>query len=89
MTSQLIQLIPLAGLTTLAFWRPTWLKGILFALAGSDSLIVGLTWRQTFNTPAGLGTAVILIGFFVFMWACFVKVVIARRQPDVEDTEDD
>lgn len=89
MISQLIQLIPLAGLTTLAFWRPTWLKGILFALAGSDSLIVGLTWRQSFPTAAGLGTSVVLIALFVFMWACFIKILLTpRRDVDVEDADD-
>lgn len=90
MITQVIQLLPLTLLTLLAFWRPTWLKGILFLLAGSDALVVGLTWRQAFPTAAGLGTSVVLIGFWLVNMVFFIKVLIARKQPgdDVEEADD-
>lgn len=87
MIGEVIQLFPLALLTLLAFWRPTWLRGTLFLLAGADSLIVGLTWRQAFLGAAGLGTSVVLFGFFVVLTVCFLKVLLNKNQ--AEDVEDE
>lgn len=88
MIGELVQLFPLVLFVLLAFWRPTWLKGVLFIIAAGDALVVGLTWRQAFPGTAGLGTSVCFFGLFVIMVACFFKVLLAgRRQQEVEDEE--
>lgn len=88
MIGEIVQLFPLLFFTVLAFWHPDWLKGILFLVAGMDSFVVGLTWRQTFYGPAGLGTALCLIAFSFIMVVFFLKVLLARR-PAAEDSEEE
>lgn len=89
MIGELVQLFPLVLFVLLAFWRPTWLKGVLFIIAAGDALVVGLTWRQAFPGPAGLGTSLCFFGLFVIMAACFLKVLLSKeRHPEVEDEED-
>ena len=68
--SLIVAIMPLALFSTLAFYKPS---ALLFMLIAGGSLMLGLSWFDTYTTNLGLTIGLMMIGY------CFVCFGFAFR----------
>lgn len=69
----LVQTIGLIGLLYLAFWQGVQREGVvIYALVGAVVITFGLSWRGTYDTPAGVVFGLAIVGIGIYCLICAV-----------------
>lgn len=72
MISEMAQLVPLILFSAMAMWRP---NAVLFLISGGLSMMVGLSWYDTFGTNVGLSVSLMMIAFSLYCFAMAFRML--------------
>jgi hypothetical protein len=79
--SLMLALVSVALFSGLAFWKP---NGLLFMLIAGGSLMLGLTWYDTYSTDLGLSVGMVMIGYALACLGFGLKCLLWRPSEDEE-----